>query len=430
MRIVRRVAFGALRLGQISASTRLFPRIRYRVEHRKVPVQQMKKIPVLAALAALCLSSCAVGPNFERPEAPAGATAYTAEPIPEVSESADIPGGAAQRFLAGQDIPGQWWTLFRSDALNKMIAQAIKANASLAGAQATLRQSYYLLRAQAGTFLPTIDAQGTVQRAKGLGSFFTPPSINNSFSGVLAFSYTLDIFGGNRRQFEAVGAQEDYQHFQLEGTFLSLVSNVIVASIDIASLRAQIAVTEDIIKSQTQETDLLNQQFQLGAVAKGDVLAQQAQLAQTKATLPPLQKQLAQVRNALAVLLGQLPNGAQIDEISLDTLYLPQDIPLSVPAKLVDQRPDVRASEALLHQASANVGVATAAMFPQIQINGNYSSNAANISDLFASSPSNVTWNLLARSPNRSSTAANFVPPPCGAGRLLMLRRRSTATPC
>jgi NodT family efflux transporter outer membrane factor (OMF) lipoprotein len=353
----------------------------------------MKKIPVLGVLAALCLSSCAVGPDFERPEAPAAATAYTAEPIPEVSESADIPGGAAQRFLAGQDIPGDWWKLFRSDAINKMVERAIRANASLAAAQATLRQSAYLLRAQAGTFLPTVDAQGTVQRAKTSSIF--GPSTNTSFGAVLGFSYVLDIFGGNRRQFEAVGAQEDYEHFQLEGTFLSLVSNVIVASIDLASLRAQIAVTEDIIKSQTQELDLLNQQFQLGAVAKGDVLAQQAQLAQTQATLPPLEKQLAQVRNAISVLLGRLPSEDQIDEISLDTLYLPQDIPLSVPAKLVDQRPDVRASEALLHQASAQVGVATAAMLPQIQLSGNYSSNAANVGDLFTASPSNITWSLL-----------------------------------
>jgi NodT family efflux transporter outer membrane factor (OMF) lipoprotein len=354
----------------------------------------MRKTFILALGAALCLSAC-VGPDFYRPKAPAGATAYTAEPVPEITQEADIPGGAAQRFLAGQDIPAQWWTLFKSDAINRMVERAIKGNGSLGAAQATLRQAHYLKLAQIGTFLPSVDVQGSVQRAHTLGEIFTPPATTSSFGGVAGFAYTLDIFGGNRRQFEAVGAQEDYQRFQLEGTYLSLVSNMLLAAIDEASLRAQIAVTQDIIKSQTQELDLLNQQFQLGAVAKGDVLAQQAQLAQTQATLPPLEKQLAQVRNAMTVLLGRLPVEDGVEQISFDTLTLPQDIPLSVPAKLVDQRPDVRAAEALLHQASAQVGVATAALFPSIQLGGNYSSSALGIGDLFTTSPANITWSIF-----------------------------------
>jgi NodT family efflux transporter outer membrane factor (OMF) lipoprotein len=353
----------------------------------------MRKVSILAACASVLLSSC-VGPNFERPEAPAAATAYTAEPIPEVTESADIPGGAAQRFLAGQDVPGQWWRLFKSDALNRMVDQAVKGNSSLAAAHATLRQAHYIKMAQIGTFLPSIDAQATVQRAKSFQPFLGA-STATTYGGAVGFSWVLDIFGGNRRQFEALGAQEDYYYFQVQGTYLNLVSNVIIAAIDEASLRAQIAVTNDIIKSQTQELELLNQQYELGAVAKGDVLAQQTQLAQTMATLPPLEKQLAQVRNSLTVLLGRLPVQGNVEEISFDTISLPTDIPLSVPAKLVNQRPDVRASEALMHQASAQVGVATAAMFPQFQITGNYSSSAASFGDLFTTSPSNITWGLL-----------------------------------
>jgi NodT family efflux transporter outer membrane factor (OMF) lipoprotein len=354
----------------------------------------MRKVYLLATVAPLFLASC-VGPDFERPEAPAAATAYTAEPLPAVTESADVPGGAAQRFLAGQDIPGQWWRLFKSEQINRMVEQSIKANSSLAAAQATLRQAHYIKMAQIGSFLPSIDAQVTAQRQRSLGSPpFVPPSTSNFFTGAVGFSYVLDIFGGNRRQFEAVGAQEDYYYFQLQGTYLTLVVNVILAMIDEASLRAQITVTNDIIKAQIQEVDLLNQQYQLGAVAKGDVLAQQAQLAQTQATLPPLQKQLAQVRNALVVLLGRLPVQGNVDEISFDTIALPEDIPLSVPAKLVQQRPDVRAAEALMHQSSAQVGVATAAMFPQFQITGNYSSAPTEVLDLFAST-SNITWGLV-----------------------------------
>jgi NodT family efflux transporter outer membrane factor (OMF) lipoprotein len=353
----------------------------------------MRKVSAIAVCAPLVLTAC-VGPNFERPDAPAAATAYTAEPLPAVTESADIPGGAAQRFMAGQDIPGQWWRLFKSEQINRMVEQAIKGNSSLAAAQATLRQAHYIKLAQIGSFLPSIDAQGTVQRAKSSQPFLGTTT-TTTYGGAIGFSYVLDIFGGNRRQFEAVGAQEDYYYFQLQGTYLTLVVNVILAMIDEASLRAQIAVTNDIIKAQIQEVDLLNQQYQLGAVAKGDVLAQQAQLSQTQATLPPLLKQLAQVRNSLVVLLGRLPVQGNVEEISFDTITLPTDIPLSVPAKLVQQRPDVRAAEALMHQTSAQVGVATAALFPQFQITGNYSSSAGEIGDLFTASPSNITWGLL-----------------------------------
>ena len=353
----------------------------------------MNKVSLFAMSTALGLTACAVGPNFETPNAPPGATSYTQEPQPDTSGSADIAGGAAQRFLNGQDLPGQWWTLFNSDAINRMVERALMSNQSLAAAQATLRQAHYQLLAQAGTFLPTVDAQGSVQRAKSTGLL---GGQGTSFGAVIAFQYTLDIFGGNRRQFEAVGAQEEYQRFQMEGTYLSLISNVVLAAIDEASLRAQIAVTEDIIKSQTQELDLLNQQFQLGAVAKGDVLAQQTQLAQTEATLPPLEKQLSQVRNAMAVLLGSLPNQNPELEITFETLALPTDIPLGVPSQLIDRRPDVRAAQALFHQASAQVGVATAAMLPSFQISGNYSSSAPEIHKLFSQdNPANISWSLL-----------------------------------
>lgn len=354
----------------------------------------MNNVSLFALSMALGLTACAVGPNFETPNAPPGATSYMQEPQPDTTVSADIAGGASQRFLNGQDVPAQWWRSFNSEAINRMVERALMANQSLAAAQATLRQARYLLYAQAGTFLPSVDVQVSGQRAKS-SSILTGTSTTTTFAYAGGFSYTLDIFGGNRRQFEAAGAQEEFQRFQMEGTYLSLIANVCLAAIDEASLRAQIAVTQDIIKSQTQELDLLNQQFQLGAVAKGDVLAQQTQLAQTEASLPPLEKQLSQVRNAMAVLLGSLPNQNPELEVTFETLALPTDIPLGVPSQLIDRRPDVRASQALFHQASAQVGVATAAMLPQFQITGNYTSSGADFGNLLTSFPSGGFWNIL-----------------------------------
>src|SRR5262249_9153625 len=185
--------------------------------------------------------------------------------------------------------------------------------------------------------------------------------------------YRSDAWGGVRRAIESSQAQEENARFQLEATYLTLTSNVITAAIQAASLAAQIAAIQDIIAAQSQELDLLNQQFELGAVARGDVLSQQSQLAATQASLPPVQKQLEQVRNTLAILTGRFPSEVQIPSIQLADLQLPPDLPLSLPSRLVAQRPDIRSSEALLHSASAQIGVATANLFPQFTVSGSIS---------------------------------------------------------
>jgi NodT family efflux transporter outer membrane factor (OMF) lipoprotein len=211
------------------------------------------------------------------------------------------------------------------------------------------------------------------QRATNTGHVF------DLLNASVSVSYIYDVFGGIQRSIEASGALEENSRFQMEATYLTLTSNVITAAIQEATVSAQIAATQDIITAQSQELDLLNQQFELGAVARGDVLQQQSQLAATQASLPPLQKQLAQVRNQLSVLLGRYPAEDQIPLVELTDLKLPQDLPLSLPSKLVEQRPDVRASEALMHQASANIGVAIANQLPQFTLSASLadSSNRA-----------------------------------------------------
>jgi len=297
---------------------------------------------------------------------------YTAQPLPPETASAATIGGDAQRFLQDADVPGQWWTLFGSAALNNLVEQALRANPDLEAAQAALRQAGENYLATAGTLQPQVNGSGSVSRQKSTstGSTF------DLFSSSVSVSYVVDAFGALRRTLEASGALEENSRFQLEATYLTLTSNVIITAIQQASLNAQIAAIQDIITAQSQQLDLLNQQFELGAVARGDVLAQQSQLAQTQASLPPLQRQLEQTRNSLAVLLGRYPSEGQIPNIELADLVLPSELPLSLPSKLVEQRPDVRASEALLHQASAQIGVATANLFPQITLSGSLSNSS------------------------------------------------------
>ncbi len=207
-------------------------------------------------------------------------------------------------------------------------------------------------------------------------------------------SYAPDVFGGQRRQVEAEAALADYQRFELEATYLTLTSNVVTAAIAEASLRGQIAATLDIIKTETNQLDVVRQQFNVGAATRTDVLTQESEVATTQATLPPLQKQLEQERHMLLALIGRFPNARRRDRLMLASLRLPTDLPLSLASQLVEQRPDVRAAEAQLHQASAQIGVAIANRLPQFTLTGDYGAAASNAATLFA--PSTIIWSAAA----------------------------------
>lgn len=334
---------------------------------------------------AVALAGCAAGPDFERPAAPE-ATGYTPEPLSVQTASAEVSGGDAQRFVQGMDIPGQWWTLFRSPALNALIERAFKANPDLQAAQAALRVAMENVSAQQGFFFPTIQAnyQPTRQKMSGVlaPTLNSNATIFNLYTGQVTVSYALDVFGGNRRQVESLRAQAEWQRFQLEATYVTLATNVVNAAVQEASLRTQIAAIEEVIKSAAELLELSHRQLDLGAIAMSDVQAQEAALAQTQAALPPLQKLLAQQRNLLAVLAGSLPAEGSGDRFDLDSIQLPLQLPVSVPSKLVEQRPDVRAAEAQMHVASAQVGVAVANMLPQFNLAagvGSISSSAAQL---------------------------------------------------
>jgi NodT family efflux transporter outer membrane factor (OMF) lipoprotein len=374
--------------------------------------------PAACLAAALLLVGCAVGPDFARP-APPAVTGYTAEPLAAWTASAAVEGGEAQHFVQGLDIPGQWWTLFRSPALNALVEQAIAANPSLPAAQAALRQAWENVYAEQGSLFPTIAAGFSPSRNKTSASIAPVPSINalyySLYTAQVTVSYTPDVFGGTRRQLESLAATAQAQRFQVEATYLTLTSNVVAAAVQEASLRGQIAAVREIIKLDDEGLDILRRQLELGQVAGADVAAQEAALAQAQAQLPPLQKQLAVERDLLTALLGRFPNQQPAEKFDLAALRLPRELPVSLPSKLVDQRPDVRAAEAQLHMANAEIGVAVAARLPQFSLTPNAGSTALALGELAA--PGNVFW----------SVAGNAAQTIFDAGTLLHKQRAAEA---
>ena len=345
--------------------------------------------------AVVLLAGCAVGPDFERPPAPE-VEGYAREPLPAETANADIAGGETQRFVQGLDIPGQWWTLFHSEALNALIEQALKNNPTLPAAEAALRLAWENVYVGQGAFFPTAVAGYSPSRNKtATGVVFTSASSGKPWFSLhttqVFVAYAPDVFGGTRRQVESLIATAEFQRYQVEAAYLTLTANVAAAAVQEASLRGQIAATEEIIKIETEALGILRKQFELGQVAGADVAAVEATLAQAAATLPPLQKQLTVQRDLLTALIGRLPSQEPADKFELAALQLPQDLPVSLPSKLVEQRPDIQSAEAQLHAASALIGVAIAAQLPLFTLTANAGTTANQIGQLFIT-PGTAFW--------------------------------------
>jgi NodT family efflux transporter outer membrane factor (OMF) lipoprotein len=343
----------------------------------------------------LGLTGCAVGPDFKVPDAPS-VDRYTQSPLPEKTAVSLTVGGAEQRFAAGKDIPDQWWSLFQSKALDQLIRMAMEESPSITLAEARLREAREIRTAQFGAFLPGIDIGASAGRQKisGASQGRADTSIDpfNIFNASVGVSYTLDIFGGLRRQLEALDAQVEYQEYQLEGAYLVLTSNIVTTAMLTASLHLQARATMEIIDVQKEQLQLIEKRYEAGAVSLSDVLAQRAQLAQSQALLPVLAKNLSQSSHQLAMLVGKLPSEIQLPEFEFTSMALPQELPVSMPSELVRHRPDIKAAEAILHAAGAQIGVATANLYPQITLTGAYGFTSNDISNLFDSR--SAVWNF------------------------------------
>jgi NodT family efflux transporter outer membrane factor (OMF) lipoprotein len=356
------------------------------------------------------LSACAVGPDFKHPKAPDGA-GYTTQPLPQTTASAPVAGGDVQTFVMGRDIAFAWWKEFGSSKLDALVDRALKNNPTITAAQASLRQAQEQAYAQQGFFFPTLGADFNAIRQKSSGNTASSsqpgtqgngdnivqpgpaqPLFYNFYTAQLSISYALDVFGSNRRKVESAWAQADVQRYQMEAAYVTLVDNVVAAAIQEAALRAEVDATQKFIDQNARALEILKHQFKDGYAMRLDVAQQESALAQAQEQLPPLQKQVEQTHDLVRALVGGLPNEDVDTAFDFDSLHLPHELPVALPSKLVEQRPDVLAAEAQWHTASANVGVAIAAELPQFTITGTFGGNADQLRQII--SPGAGFWSI------------------------------------
>ncbi len=353
--------------------------------------------PFVALFSSLLFAGCTAGPNFKAP-APPNVPGYTPAPLSSTSSTPDLSGGEAQRFVPGQDIPGDWWTLFHSTPLNNLIERSLAANPDLKAAQAALVVAREDVLAQRGAYYPNASAGFSASRQQTSTLLAPVPNANlfnfSLYTPQVSVSFVPDVFGLNRRTVESLKAQEQQARFVLAATHITLSSNVASAAIQEASLRGQIAAVRQLVDINTAMLQILRNQFAQGYVARLEVAAQESQLAQVESTLPPLVKQLAQQRDLLAELSGGFPSQELAEEFDFSSLQLPQELPVSLPSRLVAQRPDVQQAVENLHAASAQVGVAIANRLPNLNLTADAGSMALAFSQIFA--PGTGFWDLAA----------------------------------
>lgn len=350
----------------------------------------MKLISVpLLTLPILLVSGCMVGPDFHRPD--------TSSPL-HYSEQDDNVSSSAQHIAMGKQLQQQWWTLFASPALNSVIEQAIAHNNTISAAKQTLAQANEYVKAERGGLLPQVSLGATAGRQKygaalfGPANFSIPPFTYYELGP--SFSWSPDLAGGKKRRIEYQQALADYQKQQLDAAYLNLTAQVVQQALTIAATQSTIDLNGKLLATDEKNLQLVQLAFKAGANTRPDVLAAQAQLDADRTRLPALQQQLSVARHALAILVGATPADWLAPSFKLNDFKLPQELPVSLPSQLVHQRPDILAAEANLHAASAAIGVATANLYPQINLSANLLQEALTPSGLFNSV--STAWSLAA----------------------------------
>ena len=371
---------------------RLGPR-RARWRRRRNAVLRIIAAVSVAGWPAGCMT---VGPGFKAPPAPTVAT-FTRTALPTASAAAPGTLGGAQRFVAAQRAAPNWWCAFGSAKLDVLVDRALGDSPTLIAAAATLRQARQTYAAQAGsTLYPTADGKLGASRGEINGASIGQPRVPQTtytlYNAAIAINYDFDLFGGDRRALEALAAEADYQAYELAGARLTLAANVVTTAFSQAQLAAEIDATRAILADQRRQLDIARKGFVLGTAAWADVLALRTQVEQTRASLPPLRNRLEQADHLLAVLVGQAPGASDVPRFALADFTLPGQLPLVVPSELVRQRPDVQASTALLHAATARYGVAVSTLYPRINLSGSLGTAALTTGALFG--PGSMVWNL------------------------------------
>ncbi len=383
---------------------------------RDADARLIRATPILVAAV---LSGCTVGPNFEPPTAPTVSN-YTRSPLASIAATPSVSDGRGQSLAVGADVPAKWWTLFQAPALDTLEEQALKANPDLAAARASLTAAHELYLAQKGGLLPAVDISSQVLREKDSAvvspTLAQPVPEFSLYTSQVSVSYRLDLFGAVRRGVEQAGAQAEQQQYQYEASYLSLTTNVAVAAIQAASLRDQIQAEESLVGAARNLLEIERRQQDLGQIAGADVAVQALALAQAEAALPPLRKALAVQEDMIAALTGQFPSEVTVMPLKLADFNLPASLPVSLPSRLVTQRPDIRAAEAALHAATAAVGVAEADRLPDLELSAGLGGTSTMLSNLL--SPSDQAW----------SVAAGITQPLFHGGALLHKQNAAQAT--
>ncbi|HET7085897.1 MAG TPA: efflux transporter outer membrane subunit [Rhizomicrobium sp.] len=365
-----------------------------------------------ALAAGVLLAACTAGPDFKIPASPK-VSGFTAKFDPTES-------GPTPLFRLGQDIAADWWTIFHSPQLDALIKEAFEHNPDLQAAQASLRVAMENVKAQSGAFYPTVTAGAAASRNKQSAQLSpvlaSPALLYSLYQTQLSVSWTPDLWGGNRRTAEALQAQADGQRYELQATYVSLASNLVAVAIKEASLREQIDVTHQLLSDEQRIAAIERQQKMLGQISGQDVAAQETLVAQTEALLPGLEKQLAQQRNLLSVLAGHYPADQVVQQFEMKDLAVPPELPLSLPARLVEQRADVRIAQENMHAASAEIGIAEANRLPNITLTADAGAISTQLGQLFGAGSG--FWAL----------GASVAQPVFDGGTLLHRQRAAEAT--
>jgi len=344
------------------------------------------------SLSALLLAGCmTVGPNYK-------------PPTPPVSHGYDQPGDIANNGQLKTDVGAQvlddWWTLFQSPALDKLMRQAIANNLTLELAREHLAEANYAEKAQGG--LLTADATTGYKRERAnlnafsggaFSSFSIPgqPTLSfptnpefNLYSVGGTVSYNLDLFGGQRRLRESLRAQTDAQARELDAAYLTLTGKVVQQVLTVADANIQIQALTAIADADRKDLDMIVKARDAGGAADADVVAARQQLAMDASAIPAQRQRLAAARHAIAVLVGKSPSEFDPPDFNAQSGALPPSLPVSVPSALVHERPDILEAEAKLHEATAEVGVATANLYPNISLTGVISQDALTPQTIFS----------------------------------------------
>ena len=337
------------------------------------------------------LAGCAVGPDYHRPDVSAP-VAFS----PRAIDLSTAPAGEARQAIApGAALVAQWWQLFEHRGLNALVQEAVVRNPSVAIAQANLAQAEHLLSAQRGTLLPQLNLAASAGRGKstinGLGNNTT----QRSFGPTLSFD--LDVFGAGARRIEQGKALVAYQRVQLAAAQMNLSAQMVLQVLNAAMVREQIEAIEHVIQIGQQNRTATRELLDAGKGTQLDVLTAEQQLALTRTLLPSLRQQLAVAEHAIAVLLGRAPADWTPPAFRLAEFHLPEQLPLALPSDLLRRRPDIVAAELLLQSYNADVGAATAALYPRLSISADWSETKSSLGAFDTTTQvRNLAINLLA----------------------------------